>query len=372
MRTILYIIQKEFIQVSRNKTMLPIIFAIPVIQLVILVYAATFEMKNINVCFVDRDLSTISRQMQSKFAGSPFYRVIGNTFSIKEAEHLLKKDEVDVIIHIPDDFEKDLIRNNKANVQLIVNAINGTKASLANAYSQSIIAQYNKEVIAEMVTSPSTSKPKNINITSSFWFNNDLNYKIYMLPGILVVLVTVIGTFLAGMNIVREKEIGTIEQINVTPIKKYQFIIGKLIPFWLIALFEFAFGLVVGKILFDLPIEGNLFVLFSIVSLYLLVALGIGLFMSTITDTQQQVMFIAWFFMLVFILMSGIFTPAESMPKWAQQFNLINPIAYLMKANRMILLKGSGFAELKTEFISLTVYAIAILSLSVWRYKKVR
>jgi ABC-2 type transport system permease protein len=191
-----------------------------------------------------------------------------------------------------------------------------------------------------------------------------------MFSGILVIVVTLIGMFLTALNLVREKELGTAEQMNVTPMKKYQFILAKLLPFLLIALFELAFGLLIGRILFDLPIEGSLWVLFGIACAFLIVALGIGLFLSTISNTQQQLMFIAFFFMVAFILMSGVFTPADSMPEWAQKINIINPLAYFMKAIRMILLKGSGFADVAKEFYSLLVYGIIIFSLSVLNYRK--
>ena len=191
-----------------------------------------------------------------------------------------------------------------------------------------------------------------------------------MVPGILVLLITVISLFLSGMNLVREKEIGTIEQINVTPIKKHQFIIGKLVPFWIIALFELAFGLVLGKLMFHIPIEGNLFLVFGVASLYLLVVLGIGLFISTITENQLQSMFFSFFFALVFILMSGLFTSVESMPDWGQFINKLNPIAYFIRVIRMILLKGSGIKDILYEIGALTFYAISILSLAVWRYRK--
>ena len=180
-----------------------------------------------------------------------------------------------------------------------------------------------------------------------------------------------IGMFLTALNIVREKETGTIEQINVTPIRKYQLLTGKLIPFWIIALFELAFGLILGKILFNIPVEGSLLLLFSFAGIYLLVVLGIGLFISTMANTQQQVMFMVFFFMLTFILMSGIFTPEESMPYWAQRVNLINPFSYFMRVIRMILLKGSGFKEVVSEFISITIFGIVILSLAIWRYRKI-
>ncbi|MFH1319234.1 MAG: ABC transporter permease [Bacteroidota bacterium] len=371
MRTILFIIQKEFIQIFRNRTMLPIIFIMPIVQLIVLVYAATLEMKHIDMYVVDNDMSVTSRRLINKFQGSPFFYVENSSFSIKEAENELRKDNADIILRIPEGFEKKLVRENSSKLQLLINAINGAVAGLTNAYSMSVISDFNKEIIAEWVNNPSGLKHQNINITYSYWYNPELNYKIYMLPGILVILVTVIGMFLSALNLVREKEMGTIEQINVTPIRKYQFITGKLLPFWIIALFELSFGLTIGKILFDIPMVGSLFLLFCFAAIYLVVALGIGLFISTVTNTQQQVMFLAFFFMIVFILMSGIFTSVESMPKWAQSVNYINPFSYFMKVIRMVLLKGSGFADVAKEFLSLSIYGIIILSLATWRYRKV-
>jgi ABC-2 type transport system permease protein len=274
-----------------------------------------------------------------------------------------------MIINIPHGFEADLIRNEENSLQFIIDAVNSIKASLILAYSNSILQSVNKNIRAEIMDKP--VQWYNINIIKSFWYNPELDYKIYMLPGIMVILVTIIGMFLAALGLVREKELGTAEQINVTPIKKIHFIVGKLFPFWVIALFELAFGLLLGKLFFDLPTVGSIPLLFLFAALYLLVALGIGLFLSTISSNQQQVMFMTFFFMLTFILMSGIFTPVESMPDWAQRFNYLNPFAYFMRVIRMILLKGSTFADIRFEFLAMAVYAVAILSLASWRYRKI-
>ncbi len=370
MRTILYILQKEFLQVFRNRTMLPVIFILPVIQLIVLVNAATLEMKKIDLVIVDQDLSSTSRELVSKFEASPFYKIQGHYFSIDKAKDLLYSNTADVVLQIPEGFERSLVRENKSSVQFLVDAIDGTAAGLINAYSTSIMSDFNKDVIGEWYDFNQMKFDLPININHRFWYNPELNYKIYMLPGILVVLVTIIGMFLTALNIVREKEIGTIEQINVTPIKKYQFIIGKLVPFLIIALFELGFGLTIGKLLFNQPIEGSLFVLFTLAFVYMLVAMGLGLFLSAISNNQQQVMFSIYFFLIVFILMSGIFTPTDSMPQWAQYVNIINPFKYFMKGLRMIMLKGSGFADIMPELLSLSVYAVIALGLAIWRYRK--
>jgi len=372
MRTILFLLQKEFTQIFRNKTMLPMIFIIPIIQLVVLVHATTFEIKNIQIYVMDNDISSTSRKLISKFESSPFFEITGYSFSQDEANQALLSNEADIVLCIPQNFERDLVRNNSAKIQLLLNAINGSVAGIANAYASQIIMNFNQNLVAEWLNVPKENvQNSSISINYSYWYNPELNYKTYMVPGILVLLVTVIGMFLSSMNLVREKELGTIEQINVTPIKKYQFIIGKLLPFWVIALFELAFGLVIGKVLFNIPMVGSLWLVFLSAGVYLLVVLGIGLLVSTFTETQQQAMFISWFFLLVFILMSGLFTSVESMPNWAQIINKGNPIAYFIHIIRMIMLKGSTISDIKVELLTLSGLAVIMLSLSVWKYKKV-
>lgn len=367
MRTILFILQKEFTQIFRNKSMMPIMFVMPIVQLLVLSFAATFEMKNIKIHIVDMDKTPQSRAMISKFKGSKFYTIINYSDAYKIAENDLKTNKADVILQIPQYFERDLTKEDKASVQLTINAINGSAAGLINAYTFSIIKDFNRNILMDTY-GQKLEMP--IQTNSSFWYNPQLDYKTYMVPGILVLLVTIIGLFLSAMNVVREKEIGTIEQINVTPIHKYQFIAGKLIPFWIIAMFELAFGLLIAKLIFSLPILGSVFVVFTVAGIYILAILGLGLLISTITNTQQQAMFIAWFFMVIFLLMSGLFTPIDSMPDWAQKLNIINPIAYFIKVMRMVLLKGAGFKDVLNQIFALCIYAIVALTLAVRMYKK--
>ncbi len=368
MRTVLFIIQKEFLQIFRNRTMLPIIFVVPVVQLLVLAFAATFDIQNTDIMVVDHDKSPASRELVRKFDGSNFFTIVGYPNDVAEAKEALLLSQTHQVLVIEPGFGSKLNKEGKAKVQLLNDAVDGNAASLRNAYATSIIRDFNNKLIAEAY--PLLGKPELIQSSWRFWFNPELNYKTYMVPGILVLLVTVIALFLSGMNIVREKEIGTIEQINVTPIKRWQFISGKLIPFWVIALFELAFGLVVAKIAFDIPMLGSLWLVFGFAAVYLMVILGIGLFISTITETQQQAMFIAWFFAIIFILLSGLFTPVESMPDWAQKLNIINPIAYFIEVMRMILLKGSRFSDIAYQFTAICIYAVLMLGLAVNRYKK--
>ena len=372
MRTIFFIIQKEFRQIKHNRVMLPIIILMPFIQLLILVHAATYEMKHIRLYISDEDKSSVSRQLISKFSGSPFYDVVDIQNNDRENMDQLLKNKSDIVIDIPYGFEKKLRTGGKASIQLLINAINAPMAALVFAYSSSIVAEYNKDLIRVWMTTPGAgSMIQTPDITYSYWFNPDLNYKNFMVPGILVLLVTMIGAFMSGINIVREKEIGTIDQLNVSPLKKYQFITGKLVPYWIIAMLELAFGIVLGKVLFSTPVLGNVFLLFAYAGIYMIAILGLGLLISTVNNTMQQSMFITWFFMVVFILLSGLFTPIESMPVWAQRVDILNPVSDFIAVIRMILLKGSGFNDVKTHFLYMAVYAAVIMTLAVRRYRKV-
>ncbi|MCO6491048.1 MAG: ABC transporter permease [Phaeodactylibacter sp.] len=370
MRTILFIVRKEFLQIFRHKVMLPLIFLMPIIQLVILAHAADFEVKNINLHIVDQDRSQASVQLIGKFGACRNFNLVGYSFTNQPAFDEIQSGDADLFLEIPPNFQRDLIRHNAASLQISVNAINGVQAGLANAYANAIIQDFNRQIRTEWARSPVLKAPAGLSVTYSNWFNPDMNYQTFMVPGILVLLVTLIGMFLSGMNIVKEKEIGTIEQINVTPIRKYQFIIGKLLPFWIIALVELSIGLAVGWLIFDIPFVGSLWLIFGFAAIYLLVVLGLGLLVSTITETQQQAMFVSWFFLIIFILMSGLFTPIESMPAWAQAITRFNPVAYFVDVMRLVLLKGSNLMDIRLHVAVMLTAALLVNTLAVVNYRK--
>ena len=371
MKTILYIIQKEFKQIFRNKGMLPIIFVLPIIQLIILSNAATFEVKNIKFGYIDNDHTSTSRALIERFNASTYFDVLTDFSSERFASSEMLKGKVDVVLEIPHYFERDLQKEKKTNLGITINAIDGAAAGVENVYLTQIIQRFNKHLKVNL-SQPLDKQvqPTNIETIPLFWYNETLNYKTFMVPGILVLLVTMITLFLSGMNIVREKEIGTLEQINVTPIKKSQFIIGKLFPFWVIGMGLLTVGLIIAKLIFNVPIVGSLLLMYFYTSIYILVVLGIGLFISNFTETQQQAMFIAWFFMVIFILMSGLFTPIESMPKWAQMITNFNPIKYFVEVMRMVMLKGSGFIDILPQLSKTLLFAFIMNGLAVWSYKK--
>ncbi|MGR7813964.1 ABC transporter permease [Lacinutrix undariae] len=371
MKTILYIIQKEFKQIFRNKGMLPIIFVLPLFQLVILSNAATFEVKNIKFGYIDNDHTATSRALIEKFNASTYFNVLTDFPSEALASAAMLKGEVDVLLEIPHYFERDLQKEKQNSLGVTINAIDGAAAGVENVYVTQIVQGFNQSIKVDLLqVSDKQIQPIAIETIPLFWYNKTLNYKTFMVPGILVLLVTMITLFLSGMNIVREKEIGTLEQINVTPIKKSQFIIGKLFPFWVIGMGLLTVGLILAKVIFNIPMIGSLALLYLYTSIYILVILGIGLFISNFTDTQQQAMFIAWFFTVIFILMSGLFTPIESMPKWAQTLTEFNPIRYFVEVMRMVMLKGSGFKDILPQLLKTAIYAFVMNALAVWSYKK--
>lgn len=352
--------------------MLPIIFILPLLQLVILSNAASFEVKNIKFSYVDNDHSAASRTLLSKFQASDYFNIISEFPTKKEADLQLQKGMVDVILEIPIHFERNLIKQKYTNLSVSINAIDGAAAGVSNVYITQIISGFNQSIQKQLqiYNQGSEVQQESIIVIPSFWYNKTLNYKTFMVPGILVLLVTMLSLFLSSMNIVREKELGTLEQINVTPIKKHQFIIGKLFPFWVLGLVILTIGLIIAKVIFNVPILGNIFLIYGFTSIYLILILGIGLFISNHADTQQQSMFIAWFFIVIFILMSGLFTPIESMPAWAQNVTLLNPIRYFVEVIRMVMLKGAGFTDIKNQLAIITIYAFVINSFAVWSYKK--
>ncbi|MBO6525093.1 MAG: ABC transporter permease [Balneolaceae bacterium] len=373
MSTIRFLLRKEFLQIFRNKSMLPIIFVMPVIQLLVLSFAATYELKEVNFALVDMDRSIVSQQLITQMQATGYFELWDEYTSTERAVQEMDKGVVSLVMVIPKDFSNDFATGTKSEIQLIIDAVDGSTAGLIQSYASSIITEFGRKRNGNAIVriaSVGGNLSKSINLISVNWYNPQLDYLTYMVPGILVVLVSMIGLFLSGMNIVREREIGTIEQLNVTPLTKSQFMIGKLVPFWIIGMFDLLVGLALARFGFEIPFLGNLFTILIIAGIYLILIQALGLFISTITDTQQQAMFIAWFIMVVFILMGGLFTPIESMPGWAQDLTLGNPVAYFIKIMRMVLLKGAGWKEVLGMVLIMGSMAIGLLGISINRYKK--
>lgn len=370
MRTVRFLLQKEFRQIFRNKAIIAMICVMPVVQLAVLPWAADYEVKNINLTVADHDHSTFSRQLIQTVTASGYFRLTGYNDSYQDAMYLVERDQADLILEIPAGFERNLVRENQQKLFVAVNAINGTKANLGGAYLAAIIKNYNQAIRTELVSGVTGEPLHLIEITSSNWFNPLMNYKVYMVPGILAILITMVGGFLSALNIVKEKEVGTIEQINVTPIRKHHFILGKLIPFWVLGNIVFTLGLIVSWLIYGIVPEGNLAVLYLFIAIYLVSVLGFGLLVSTFCETQQQAMFIMFFFMMLFVLLGGLFTSIDSMPEWAKTVTRFNPVRYLIEVMRMVMLKGSEIKNIVAHLIIVTLFAIGLNALAIFNYKK--
>ena len=370
MRTLKFLLQKEFRQIFRDPAIIRILFMMPLVQLMILPRAADYEIKNIKLSVVDHDHSGYSRQLVSKITASGYFILDNYTSSYNEAMAEVDQDRADLVLEIPASFEKKLVKEDEAPLFMAVNAINGVKAGLGAAYLRSIIQDFNREVRTEWIQFPRFDPEMNIQVTSSNWFNPSLNYKYFMVPGILVVLVTMVGAFLTSLNIVKEKEIGTIEQINVTPIRKYHFILGKLIPFWVLGMVVLSLGLLLARVAYHVIPLGSLFTIYIFAAVYLLAVLGLGLLISTYTTNQQQAMLLSFFIMMIFILLGGLYTSIESMPMWAQMITKANPVAYFVEVIRMVVLKGSSLADIRQQLFVMLGFAVLLNGWAIFSYRK--
>jgi ABC-2 type transport system permease protein len=370
MRTLKFLLQKEFRQIFRDKSILRVIFMMPAIQLLILPWAADYEVKNINLAVVDNDHSDYAQKLILKITASKYFKLDKYTASYKDAMHEIENNNADIILEIPASFEKDLVKESSSNLFMAANAINGAKAGLGASYLQTIIQNFNNDIRTQWIQLPRFNTETNIDITYSNWFNPLMNYKFFMVPGILVLLVTMVGSFLAAMNIVKEKEIGTIEQINVTPIKKYHFILGKLIPFWVLGLMILTIGLLISYLAYGIIPAGSFFTIYIFAACYLLAVLGLGLLISTYSSTQQQAMLFSFFLIMIFVLLSGLYTPISSMPVWAQWITKFNPVSYFIEVMRMVVLKGSSIADISRNIFIVLGFAVVLNIWAVLSYRK--
>lgn len=347
------------------------IVALPIVQLLVLPLAADFEVRHISLAVVNEDHSSYAQQLVDKIVATGYFQLVDMSTSYRKADLLMEEDKADIILDIPAGFEQNLVREGSEHVYLAANAINGVKAGLGSSYLVQIIGEFNRDIQLKWMPYSAEHAPPQLEVTSTAWFNPYMDYRLFMVPGILAVLVTMIGGYMSALNIVKEKEIGTIEQINVTPIRKHQFILGKLLPFWILGLFVFSLGLFgVSTIAYGIWPRGSIFALYVFLSIYLVAILGFGLLISTYCETQQQAMSVAFFFMLVFLLMCGLFTPVESMPGWARILAHCNPVTYFVQVMRMIVLKGSGFADIWRQLLIVLAMGVGLNSWAVLNYRK--
>lgn len=357
LRTIGALMRKEVLQVFRDPPTLVQVLAIPLIQLVVLANAATFDTGATRLLVRDDDRTPASAAMVAELVGSGEFTVVGTAIAPERIEAVLRRRQAAAVLHIPEGLEAAMARGERSTVQLQINAEEGAVAGLIQQAAQAIVERQ-------------AGVPTTLEVRHRGWFNPTRRYKDWMVPGILVSLTTIIGLLLTAQSITREKELGTLEQLNVTPVTKGEFITAKLLPFWMIAMGIFTVGLTVAKLVFAIPMVGSVPIVFLAAMVYLTVALGIGLLISTVTQTQQQAMFVAFFVLLVFLLMSGLFTPLEAMPDWAQAVAHANPVMHFVGLMRAVLVRGAGLAEVGPTILGLGIAGAAVLGLAVVQTRK--
>ena len=372
----------EVLHVVRDRASLVQIIVMPLIQLLVLSNVATFAVKRSPAYFVDFDHSPTSRGIMTRFAASDLFDIVGQSPSPDAANEAMLRGDATIVVTIPHDFERTLTRDKSAPIGLDVNAEKGSAAGIVQSYAAQILTNYSAELGRDIVPTrrnvvdgtvseiPPQRGAGHIDVRLRSWYNQTLDYKHYMVPGILVALVTMIGTLLTAQNIAREKEMGTLEQLNVTPIGKAEFITAKLLPFWVLAMIDLMLGLIVARLVFGVPIRGSLLLLFGSAGLYLIVALAIGLWISTLVETQQQAMFLSFFVIMIYLLMSGLLTPIDSMPHWVQVASLVNPVRHFVSISRAILVKGAGLSEIANPLATLGIFAVGFLTLAIRQYRK--
>lgn len=369
MNTLRFILQKEFRQMFRNRTILVMMFLLPIIQLGILPLAMNLDVRNINIAVVNQDHSPYSQELLSRIAASGYFKITATAPVYKAALTAVEKGTADMVLEIPPSFERNLVRTGTQRIHISVDAINGIRSGIGSAYLLAVIRDFNQEIRSGSNGQPAMAPPM-IEVTTTAWYNPHEKFTWYIVPGVLVLLLTLVGGFLSALNIVREKETGTIEQINVTPIKKWQFILGKLAPFWVVGMIVLSLGLLVARFFYGIIPAGSLFALYLLAAIYLVALLGFGLLVSTVSNNQLQAMFIAFFFMMIFVLMSGLFTSVESMPPWARAIAACLPITHFMKAARMVLLKGSGLGDMIPILVYELLFAVCFNALAIFNYRK--
>ncbi|MEL5892875.1 ABC transporter permease [Bacteroides sp. GD17] len=366
-----YLIEKEFKQLFRNSFLPKLIFIFPCMIMIVMPWAANLEIKNINLNIVDNDHSVISRRLVDKIGASTYFRTTDIPGTYDEALRAIEVGSADIILEIPRDFEKDWMDGKAPDLLVATNAVNGTKGGLGSSYLSAIINDYARELREESPASAGVGRSvPRVEVTTQNLYNPNLNYKLFMVPALMVMLLTMICGFLPALNVVGEKEAGTIEQINVTPVSKFVFIAAKLIPYWVVGFVVLTICFILAWLLYGILPAGHFFTIYGFAVVFLLVVSGLGLVISNHSATLQQAMFVMWFFMLILMLMSGLFTPIHSMPEWAQWIARLNPLKYFVEMMRTVYLRGGGFSDLLPQLGALASFAVIFNLWAVKSYKK--
>ncbi len=358
--TLKYLIQKEFTQIRRNAFLPRLIIAFPIVIMCVLPWVMNMEVKNVKVLVVDNDRSTLSQQLVHSIEASNYFIFKGQQPSYRDALAQVEKSHADVVLVIPQDYSRDLTLGNQPQVLIAANAVNGTKGSMGATYLSQIVTSH---VVPEASAIQSR-------ISTLFLYNKHLNFKLFMIPALFAIVMMLMTGFLPALNIVGEKEAGTIEQINVTPVSKWSFILAKLIPYWIIALFVITVCLLLAWAVYGITSVGPLWLIYLLAMTLALFWSSFGLMISNYSDTMQQAIFVMWFFVVMMLLLSGLFTPSRSMPAWAYATTYVNPMSYFIDAVRTVFVRGGGMASVWHQFAALLGIGLVMGAWAVASYKK--
>jgi len=361
------IVWKEFAHIRADPLMSRLIVLPVLAQLFIVGYALTMEVKHTPLVVVDRSATPQSRSLIASLSSNDLFVYRGTAASEEQARSLLDRGAAKLALIIPAHFARDIERlNDGAHVQLLIDGQDANSASVAAGFASAIISQWTFARLGRQLAAQgidvATLIP--VSVTGTVLFNPLLKSSWYMIPALVVILVTIITGLLTGFSIIKEKEQGTFEQLMVTPIRPVHLVLGKIIPFAIIGFLEIVVFLAIATLWFGIPFRGNVLTLFLFASIYMITSLGIGIFTSTVARTMQQVLFITWFIMIFFILLSGFFLPVENMPHWVQTITLINPVRYFMFVVREIFLKGSGLVDLWRQAVAMLMIGVTVFGLS--------
>ncbi|MGB0837326.1 MAG: ABC transporter permease [Flavobacteriaceae bacterium] len=361
-----YLLEKEFKQFIRNSFLPRLVIMMPFMATLIFPLVANFDVKDIRISIIDHDQSTYSHQLIEKIKSSGYFNLQEMIQNDQQGLNNIESKNTDIVIEIPINFEKRIIRGEKQiKLLFMVNAVNGIRGGLGSGYLSQIIRSFSDQIKPQAI-----EQQGGVELLSAYWYNPTLAYPMYMIPAIMIMVLSMISGFLPALNIVGEKQNGTMEQINVTPIKKSTFILSKLIPYWVVGLLVLTVCMIVSILVYDLYPQGSLLTLYLFVGIFILGYSGFGLVISNYATTVQQAMFMMFFFVITFVFMSGLYTPVENMPQWAQYLSDISPLKYMMSSMRGIYLKGSSLMDLKSEFISLVIIALFFNIWAVLSYQK--
>jgi ABC-2 type transport system permease protein len=375
----MYVMWKELLELRQNPRLFPVLFVAPLLQLTVLGYAATTDVTNVPVVVVDTDRSAESRGLIRSFEASANFTIVDIVGGIDQIDSFLESRRAWMALTIPPDFGRLLRQGRSAMVQVVAdgsdanstNVALGYTTNLVSDYSQSLVASKSVAAVGDAPLPAPNAPPSGIQPVVRVWFNSRLESRYFMLPGIVALLLLVVTTNLSSMAIVREREMGTLEQLSVTPLGRLELIVGKLLPYAIVGIIDVALTLVVVLLWFEVPMRGSFALLFVMSTIYLLTALGLGLFVSTISQTQQQAMMTTTFFFLVpMIYLSGFVFPIENMPALMQHVTYIIPLRYFIVIVRGLFLKGVGLETFWREAVVLLIWGVGILGLAIWRSRK--